>query len=181
MVTDRGLWAKDGNDFIHIQRVIGKNEIKEVSIYQFDAQKKLQAVIFAASGRYNTDTHQWQLSQVDKSLINNEKDITGSQSLLMDWKINLNPEKLGVVSLEPDSLPIRGLYKYVKYLKESGQEASVYQLSMWKKILSPLVAVMMLMALSFILGRCEVWQWGKSIDGISGGFIFICSMRVLVI
>lgn len=174
MVTDRGLWAKDGNNFIHIQRVINQNDIKEISIYQFDAQKKLQAVIFAASGRYNSDTHQWQLSQVDKSLIKNEKEITGSQSLLMDWKTSLSPEKLGVVSLEPDSLAIRGLYKYVKYLKESGQEASVYQLSMWKKILSPLsVAVMMLMALSFIFGPLRSVAMGvRVLIGISGGFIF---------
>ncbi|HGJ5875836.1 MAG TPA: LPS export ABC transporter permease LptG [Arsenophonus sp.] len=172
MVTDRGLWAKDGNNFIHIQRVIDKNEIKEISIYQFDAEKKLQAIIFAASGRYNTDTHQWQLSQVDNSLI--KKEITGSQRLLMDWKTNLNPEKLGVVSLEPDSLAIRRLYKYVKYLKESGQEASVYQLSMWKKILSPLsVAVMMLMALSFIFGPLRSVAMGvRVLIGISGGFIF---------
>ncbi|MGP1923597.1 MAG: LPS export ABC transporter permease LptG [Arsenophonus sp. NEOnobi-MAG3] len=174
MVTDCGLWAKDGNNFIHIQRVIDKNEIKEISIYQFDAQKKLQAIIFADSGRYNFDTHQWQLSKVDKSLINNEKEISGSQNLLMDWKTNLNPEKIGVVSLEPDSLAIRGLYKYVKYLKESGQEASIYQLSMWKKILSPLsVTLMILIALLFIFGPLRSVAMGvRVLIGILGGFIF---------
>ncbi|MGP1958694.1 MAG: LPS export ABC transporter permease LptG [Arsenophonus sp. NC-CH8-MAG3] len=174
MVTDRGLWAKDGNNFIHIQHVINKNKIKEISIYQFDAQKKLQAIIFAVSGRYNANTQQWQLSHVYKSLINNGKEISGSQNLLMDWKTNLNPEKLEVVFLDPDSLAIRGLYKYVKYLKESGQEASVYQLSMWKKILSPLsVTVMMLMALLFIFGPLRSVVMGvRVLIGISGGFIF---------
>ncbi|MGP1956352.1 MAG: LPS export ABC transporter permease LptG [Arsenophonus sp. NC-PE1-MAG3] len=174
MVTDRGLWAKDGMNFIHIQRIIDKNKIKEISIYQFNSQKKLQAILFAVSGRYNTNTQQWQLSHVYKSLINNGKEISSSQNLLMDWKTNLNPEKLGVVFLDPDSLAIRGLYKYVKYLKESGQEASVYQLSMWKKILSPLsITVMMLMALLFIFGPLRSVVMGvRVLIGISGGFIF---------
>ncbi|MGP1960024.1 MAG: LPS export ABC transporter permease LptG [Arsenophonus sp. NC-TX2-MAG3] len=174
MVTDRGLWAKDNNNFIHIQRIIDKNKIKEISIYQFDAQKKLQGIIFAVSGRYNANTQHWQLSHVYKSLINNGKEIIGSRNLLMDWKTNLNPEKLEIVFLDPNSLAIRGLYKYVKYLKESGQEASVYQLSMWKKILSPLsVTVMILMALLFIFGPLRNVVMGvRVLIGISGGFIF---------
>ncbi|MGP1930702.1 MAG: LPS export ABC transporter permease LptG [Arsenophonus sp. ET-YP4-MAG3] len=174
IVVNHGLWVKDGNNFIHIQHVINKNKIKEISIYQLDHQKKLQAVIFAASGYYNSDTHHWKLSQIYKLLINNEKEINSSQSLLMNWKTNLNPEKLGIISLEPDSLAIRSLYKYIKYLKDSKQEASVYQLSMWKKSLSPFsVAVMMLMAMSFIFGSLQNVAIGvRVLVGISGGFIF---------
>lgn len=174
IVIDRGLWVKDGNNFIYIQHVVDKNEIKEVSIYEFNPQKKLQAVIFAVSGHYNFNSRQWQLSQVEKSLINNEKEISSSRSLLMDWKTNLSPEKLGIASMEPDSLAIRGLYNYINYLKDSGQEASVYQLSMWKKILSPFSsAVMMLMALSFIFGPLRSVAMGVRVFiGILGGFIF---------
>ncbi|MFP3019144.1 MAG: LPS export ABC transporter permease LptG [Arsenophonus sp.] len=174
MVINSGLWVKDGNNFIHIQHIIDKNKIKEVFIYQFDQEKKLQAVIFAVSGYYNSDTQQWKLSKIDKLLINNKKEIIRSKSLLMDWKTKLTPEKLEIVSLEPDSLSIRDLYKYIKYLKDSGQEASVYQLSMWKKILLPLsVIVMMLMALSFIFGPLRSVSMGiRVLIGISGGFIF---------
>ncbi|MDT9587215.1 MAG: LPS export ABC transporter permease LptG [Candidatus Arsenophonus melophagi] len=175
IAKDYSLWAKDGNDFIHIQHIFAtKNKIKEVSIYQFNAQKKLQAVIFAASGDYNSNTRQWQLSQVDSSWINNKKDIINSQSLVMDWKTNLSPEKLGVVSLGPDALAIRRLYQYIKYLNETGQESAVYTLSMWKKILSPIsVAVMMLMSLSFIFGPLRsVTMGARVLIGILGGFIF---------
>ncbi len=58
-----------------------------------------------------------------------------------------------MVALDPDALSISGLHNYVKYLKSSGQDAGRYQLNMWSKIFQPLsVAVMMLMALSFIFG-----------------------------
>ncbi|WP_348666063.1 LPS export ABC transporter permease LptG [Arsenophonus symbiont of Ornithomya chloropus] len=174
MMTDRGLWAKDGNNFIHIQYIIDKNKIKDISIYQLDKEKKLKAVIFANSGYYNHDTNQWQLIEVNKALIKNKKEITGFYYSLMNWQTTLNPEKLGIVSLNPDSLTISNLYKYINYLQETQQEASAYQLSMWKKIISPLsVACMIFLALSFIFGPLrDVTMGVRVLIGISGGFIF---------
>ncbi|MCX2957144.1 MAG: LptF/LptG family permease, partial [Candidatus Regiella insecticola] len=68
-----------------------------------------------------------------------------------EWKSNLTPDKLGIVSVDPDSLPINGLRDYIQYLKQNKQESLRYQLIMWNKIFSPLsVAVMMLVAQSFI-------------------------------
>ncbi len=90
------------------------------------------------------------------------------------WKTNLTPDKLGVVALDPDALSISGLYNYVKYLKQSGQESKRYQLNMWSKIFSPLsVAVMMLMALSFIFGPLRSVPMGvRVVTGICFGFLF---------
>ena len=174
MVTDQGMWAKDGRDFIYIQRINNSTSIQDVSIYRFDEQQKLQSVMFASSGAYDETNEMWVLSQVDESILSSQQKITGSQRLTVDWKTNLTPEKLGIVSLNADSLSIRGLYQYVSYLKESGQVASVYQLSMWKKILAPLsAAVMMLMAVSFIFGPLRTVPMGvRIISGIVGGFLF---------
>lgn len=174
MVTDQGMWAKDGRDFIYIQRINNSTSIQDVSIYRFDEQQKLQSVMFASSGAYDEKNEMWVLSQVDESILSSQQKITGSQRLTVDWKTTLTPEKLGIVSLNADSLSIRGLYQYVSYLKESGQVASVYQLSMWKKILAPLsAAVMMLMAVSFIFGPLRTVPMGvRIISGIVGGFLF---------
>ncbi|HAJ5766747.1 TPA: LptF/LptG family permease, partial [Escherichia coli] len=83
-------------------------------------------------------------------------------------------DKLGVVALDPDALSISGLHNYVKYLKSSGQDPGRYQLNMWSKIFQPLsVAVMMLMALSFIFGPLRSVPMGvRVVTGISFGFIF---------
>lgn len=72
-----------------------------------------------------------------------------------------------------DALSISGLHNYVKYLKSSGQIRR-YQLNMWSKIFQPLsVAVMMLMALSFIFGPLRSVPMGvRVVTGISFGFIF---------
>ncbi|GBU14278.1 lipopolysaccharide export ABC permease [Enterobacterales bacterium] len=170
--TQSGLWAKDGKDFIYIERVAGDNEITGVNIYHFDDANKLQSVRYASSAAFENGV--WKLSQVDESLLTDPKQITGSQTLTGEWKTNLTPDKLGVVALDPDALSISGLYSYVKYLKQSGQESKRYQLNMWSKIFSPLsVAVMMLMALSFIFGPLRSVPMGvRVVTGICFGFLF---------
>ncbi|ASM00274.1 LPS export ABC transporter permease LptG [Serratia marcescens] len=170
--TKSGLWAKDGNDFIYIERVSGDKELSGVNIYHFNDQRRLETVRYAATASFENGV--WQLSQVDTSDLTDPKQVTGTQTLTGEWKTNLTPDKLGVVALDPDSLSISGLRNYVKYLKQSGQESNRYQLNMWSKIFSPLsVAVMMLMALSFIFGPLRSVPMGiRVVTGISFGFLF---------
>ncbi len=170
--TQSGLWAKDGSDFIYIQRVSGDNELTGVNIYHFDGQDHLLSVRYAATATYEGNL--WRLSQVDESDLTNPKQVTGSQTLTGEWKTNLTPEKLGVVAMNPDSLSISGLHDYSKYLRQSGQESSRYELNMWDKIFAPFsVAVMMLMALSFIFGPLRSVPMGvRVVTGIFFGFVF---------
>ncbi|MCI4068880.1 LPS export ABC transporter permease LptG [Dickeya dianthicola] len=170
--TQSGMWAKDGNDFVYIQRVAGENELVGVNIYHFDKQSKLLSVRYAASAVYENGA--WKLSQVEESDLRDSKQIGGSQTVSGEWKTNLTPDKLGVVALEPDALSIRGLYDYINYLRQSGQEANRYLLNMWSKLFAPLsVAVMMLMALSFIFGPLRSVAAGmRIVIGISFGFLF---------
>ncbi len=111
---------------------------------------------------------------MDESNLTDGKQITGTQTVTGTWKTNLTPDKLGVVALDPEALSITGLRDYVNYLKSSGQDASRYQLNMWSKIFQPLsVAVMMLMALSFIFGPLRSVPMGvRVVTGISFGFLF---------
>ncbi|WP_313108650.1 LPS export ABC transporter permease LptG [Atlantibacter sp.] len=172
--TQQGLWAKDGNSFVYIERVKGDNELGGISIYSFNDQRRLQTVRYAATATFDAENRVWRLSQIDESNLTNSKQITGTQTVTGIWKTNLTPDKLGVVALDPEALSISGLRDYVKYLKSSGQDASRYQLNMWSKIFQPLsVAVMMLMALSFIFGPLRSVPMGvRVVTGISFGFLF---------
>ena len=172
--TQNGLWAKDGNDFIYIERVVGDKELAGVNIYQFNPEQKLLSVRYAASAEFDDDAKLWRLSQVDESDLRDGKQISGNQTISGEWKTTLTPDKLGVVALDPDALSISGLHNYVKYLKASGQDSGRYQLNMWSKVFQPLsVAVMMLMALSFIFGPLRSVPMGvRVVTGISFGFVF---------
>ncbi|GAA0503678.1 LPS export ABC transporter permease LptG [Tatumella terrea] len=172
--TQGGLWAKDGNNFIFIDHIRNESELSGVSIYRFNDQRRLTDVRYAASAVWDKSERQWDLTRVDESNLTDPNQITGSQRVSDVWKTTLTPEKLGVVALDPDSLSIRGLTDYIKYLKQSGQKAGRYQLNLWSKAIQPLsVAVMMLMALSFIFGPLRSVSMGtRVVTGISFGFLF---------
>ena len=116
----------------------------------------------------------WTLSQIEKSDLTQLDKIQTSNTLTMEWKTNITPDKLSIVAFDPDSLSASGLYKYSQYLKSSGQDTKNYDLLFWKKLIKPLsVAVMMLLALSFIFGPLRSVSMGvRVIIGISFGFIF---------
>lgn len=170
--TKSSLWAKDGSCFIYIERILSKKELAGVSIYYFNDRHRLETVRYAATAIFENGA--WHLSKVDTSDLTKEKQVTGTQTLTGEWKTNLTPEKLGVVALNPASLSIKELYSYITYLKQNGQDSNRYQLNIWNKIFLPFsIAVMLLMALSFIFGPLRSVQLGiRIVTGISCGFLF---------
>lgn len=170
--TQSGIWAKDKSDFIYINQVINHHELSGVHIYHFDAHDRLISIRYAATAIFEKGA--WQLSQIDESNLSDTKKIQGSQTLSEKWETSLTPYKLGIVAMDPDSLSIMGLYDYVKYLKQVGQDSDRYELKMWQKIFSPFsITVMILLSLSFIFGPLRSAATGlRIVTGICFGFVF---------
>ncbi len=69
--TQQGLWAKDGNNFVYIERVKGDEELGGISIYAFNENRRLQSVRYAATAKFDPEHKVWRLSQVDESDLTN--------------------------------------------------------------------------------------------------------------
>ena len=89
-------------------------------------------------------------------------------------------DKLGVVTIKPEMLSLRGLTDYVDYLQQNAQDPSRYQLAYWRKVLQPITIVaMLLMALSFIFGPLRsVTMAARVLMGILTGFGFYMANEV---
>lgn len=170
LATSGGFWAKDGENFVYIRHISNENELNYLSIYQFE-QKQLKSITQAERAIYAED--RWQLQQVDKSLLTGDK-VQQEQVPDQSWQTSITPSKLGIVSLKPESLSITGLADYVGFLKETGQDPKRFEITFWRKIYQPLsMAVMMLLAISFIFGPLRSSTMGaKILIGILAGFSF---------
>ena len=60
--TQQGLWAKDGNNFVYIERVKGDEELGGISIYAFNENRRLQSVRYAAAAKFDPEHKVWRLS-----------------------------------------------------------------------------------------------------------------------
>ncbi|WP_286233703.1 LPS export ABC transporter permease LptG [Thalassotalea sediminis] len=173
-----GTWAKDGDYFVHITEVQDTGSLKGIQIYRFDENLKLSSWLAASSAVYQGNA--WQLNDVVDTYIQDET-ISSTTSTTKAWKSTLTPDKLGVVTVKPESLSVRGLLDYLDYLAENDQDPSRYQLAFWRKIVQPItVAVMLLVALSFIFGPLRSVSMGARIMmGIATGILFFITNEVL--
>ncbi|RKS87521.1 lipopolysaccharide export system permease protein [Orbus hercynius] len=171
IATQNSIWAKDGNDYIHIGKVDSTDTIADLDILSVN-NGELTHITHAAYANYKNNS--WQLFDVEKTDLTDPYKVNGVNLFNMPWQTTITPDKLNIVAQDPESLSASGLYQYAKYLKSSGLDPSNYELLFWKKLLKPLsVAVMMLLALSFIFGPLRSVSMGiRVITGIFGGFIF---------
>tara|TARA_B110000881_G_scaffold214219_1_gene226295 strand:- start:741 stop:1805 length:1065 start_codon:yes stop_codon:yes gene_type:complete len=178
IAAKNGIWAKDGDFFLHIGEVEDHGRLKDVQIYRFNEELKLTSWLSADHALYVNKA--WHLSQVKETWITAEK-IT---SETVDNKIitsSLTPEKLGVVTVKPESLSVKGLLNYLDYLDANNQDKSRYLLAFWRKVIQPItVGVMLLVALSFIFGPLRSVSMGARIMmGVFTGILFYVSNQVL--
>ncbi len=173
-----GTWAKDGDYFVHINEVEDTGSLKNIQIYRFNQTLKLESWLSAESAVYQDDA--WQLTNVvDTSISANA--ITSENYRVKRWQSSLTPDKLGVVTVKPESLSVTDLIEYLDYLAENQQDQSRYQLAFWRKLVQPItVAVMLLLALSFIFGPLRSVSMGARIMmGVATGILFFITNQVL--
>ncbi|GLQ71351.1 LPS export ABC transporter permease LptG [Vibrio penaeicida] len=167
-----GVWAKDGGNFIYVGRVNGE-QLQGVNVWFFDEDKKLAHTMFAKEANYASD-RTWEVKDVVKTSFDNDVEISKEKIALQSWTTTLTPDKLAVVTVQPEELPLTELWSYVTYLKDSEQDASRYDLAFWRKATQPIsVGVMMFVAMSFVFGPLRsVTMGARILSGVIAGFGF---------
>lgn len=175
--SEQLVWAKDGEHFVSIGQVLSRERLRDISIFNFRDDLTLQSITYAQSGRF--DESGWWLNDVNVTQFS-ETQVTDEHQTRLRWDSTLTPDKLGIVAVKPEALSIRGLYDYIGYLENNDQDASRYELALWRKILQPVsVGVMLLMALSFIFGPLRsVTMGARVIMGVLVGFGFFITNEV---
>lgn len=174
---EQGVWAKDGASFINIKEVSENGDLFGISVFEFDDNHKLTTQITAEFGKFSEDN--WLLTNV--TLQNwKAKQIETRKYDSKPWPTSLTPDKLGVVLVKPEKMPISELIDYLNFLKQNEQDAARYELALWRKVFQPFnVAVMLLLALSFIFGPLRsVTMGARIILGILTGFSFFLFDRI---
>ena len=176
--TKRGLWHRQGEEFIHINSVQPNGVLLGVTRYRFDDERRLLSASFARRAQYQGDY--WQLENVATTLLHEDRSEV-LQAPSERWDVELTPQLLGTVVVEPEALSMTGLWRYIHYLGEQGLNNSRYWLAFWTKALQPLVtATLVLLAISFIFGPLRSVTLGQRLfTGVLVGFIFRIAQDML--
>ncbi|AXS81419.1 LPS export ABC transporter permease LptG [Dechloromonas sp. HYN0024] len=169
---ESGLWIKDGRSFINIRKVNPDASLEGVRIYRFTAENALESVTEAAAGRFQLPD-QWLLKGVQKTVLAADRSHVESSDE-MAWQSAVNPDLLSILTVAPERMSLYGLYNYNRHLVENRQKAERYQIALWKKLVYPLTALVMV-ALALPFGYSHDRVGGVSLKifaGVMMGILF---------
>ncbi len=166
-----GVWARSQNDILHIERVQNDQSLIGITLFRLNENLSIQDKIVADSAIFINGA--WQFKQVKIESFG-EQQIALSELETWDWRGQVNPEHIAVLSLEPEMLSLRGLHEYQQYLENNHLDSGRFRLEFWRKIAQPItLAIMMVLASSFIFGPMRLVSMGaRLMTGIVVGFGF---------
>ena len=175
--TDYGLWARDGDTFIHVRNVEYDGRLVDINLYTLSDAGSLDKQLHADTARYNGEV--WLLQNVKQSYINH----SGIQQKVLpqlEWQTLLDPELVSIVSLEPMNLAVWKLLDYIHYLRSNGLESKQYELAMWNKLIAPFtILAMVLLAVPFVFRSQRQTSIGLQIVlGFLVGTVFYIASRL---
>jgi lipopolysaccharide export system permease protein len=158
--------------FVNIRKVSPDSDLEDVRIYEFDDQMHLRSISEADTGKH-VRGNTWQLSGVQRTEFTAE----GAQVEKLgtiEWNTVITPDMLAVLLVRPEKMSAWALFQYTRHLAKNHQRTERYEIAMWKKIVYPFAAlVMMGLALPFAYILVRAGGVGaKLFAGIMLGVLF---------
>jgi len=185
-----GIWIKDTvrdedgraqrQRFVNVGQLDPSGKMHDIRVYEFDNDFRLVGVLSAPSGNFSGGDL-WSLDEVTELDITTA-DVRETEAIRVqrkiaeqrEWTSELTPELLSVMAIAPDRMSAWNLSGYVEHLQSNQQDASRYELALWKKVTYPMaVLVMMALALPFAYLHARAGSIGvKVFAGIMLGVAF---------
>lgn len=161
MKTKYGFWARDGNSYVNIRKILPGDRIEQIYIYEFDDEDKLRSSIFANEAEY-TD-QQWLLTDIQQTIIGDDE-ITNQTLKRARWDSLLDPEMINFVIVKPQFLTIWGLIKYIDFLEQNAQDTLLYEQALWSKLIKPFsIIAMILLAILLVHSNSRYTAVGQRV------------------
>ena len=155
-----GAWIKEHADTPEGERSYSINVasaeagtiLRQVRIFEFDADGRLLSRISAAEAKVHADGR-WTLTDVERTRWRDAGVAsTARQEQLgsLDWKSTLSPKLVAAAVLPVTTMSTVELWRYIDHLAENEQTAQLQKIQFWKRALYPFACLVMIaLALPF--------------------------------
>jgi lipopolysaccharide export system permease protein len=169
--TGYEIWSRSGDTYINAREVLPDGRLGDVSIFEFEPQRRLRQATHADMAIFQGDS--WLLQGVEQSRFGESSIQIAKHDRLVRPNL-LTLTVLDVLSVKPHMLPAWDLWRYVVFLKRNGQDAATYEMAFWGKLVAPLVTLVMLfLSIPFVFGPLRSVGIGQRIfTGSLIGIVF---------
>ena len=171
MKTKYGFWARDGNSFINIRKILPGNVIEEIYIYEFDDEDRLRNSISANNARYIDD--RWVLEGVERTIIDGAG-VRREEYKTAAWESWVNDDLINLVIINPQFMSLWNLYSSIRVLKSNSQNAATYEQALYGKLIRPFTIIaMIVLSIPLVAARSRAGGLGQhAFTGALIGVIF---------
>ncbi len=177
ITSEFGFWYREGDRYMHFDRIEPDGTLFGVTHYLFDANGKMTRTLYAEAGDFRTEDPArtwWDLRHVSVTDLSDNTVVAEVRDHVR-WDTALNPDVLqSEILVRPDKLSIMGLTKKIRFLQNQGLNSIPHQLAFWQKSLQPLATIaLVFVAITFIVGPLrEVSMGVRVVAGLMTGITF---------
>jgi lipopolysaccharide export system permease protein len=167
-----GFWIHYRDRFVNIDRLLYGRIPADIEIFELGPERRLENYMEAAQADIS-DPERWLLEDLLVKKLEGGRLVT-QQLPELRWKSYLTAEQIRLLEIPPAAMSPSQSYRYVRYLKDTGQEADRYELALWQKLTLPLATgAMILLAIPFAFGLPRLVSIGKRIGlALGSGLAF---------
>ena len=172
-------WVKDGNVFLHLERVNSDFEFGSLYVFRFDDKNELASIAIAENAGISNDDR-WLLENFRETRFQRNGVQTVESSMAIE-SFEVNAEMLGSAMAKSTSLSARGLLSYIDYLKRNDLDARIYESELWHRAArTASVMIMPMLALAFVFGSLRTGGAGaRLMIGVGIGLAYYLASEML--
>lgn len=174
----RGMWMRDGNAMVNIQRPVLSADLgvqsiafQNVVIYHF-GEDGLEQVTRAGSASH--DGSEWTLQGVNRVRLSEDGAET-SWTAEETWSTSVRPDLLDAAVSRPRSLSIRSLWEFMGYMEQNELDDRVYRTAFFDRVLYPFTVIALVLAgMPFVFAQARSQSVGARLFfGMTVGGLFM--------
>jgi len=172
-------WVRDGNTFLHIERVNADSEFSNLLLFDFDESGGLEAILRAENGGID-DNERWVLENIRETRFIDRNVVVTEAPTVME-NVAVSAEMLGNSMAKPSSLSARGLLSYIAYLEQNALDSRNYETELWYRVArTAAVLIMPMLALAFVFGSLRSGgAGGRLLIGVVIGLAYYLASEML--
>ncbi len=172
-------WIKDGRIILNVDRLEGEDQAGGIYIFGLGDDQNLTSIATATSASVDAG-QRWALEDYRETRLADDR-LEAVVARQYVRETGVSPAVLSLSVIEPESLPARGMLRYVRYLQRNGLDPDRYEVALWSRLgLTASVAVMAVLGLPFVFGSLRsVGAGQRMLVGVLLGAGFFIGSRTL--
>jgi len=183
VATGDASWVKEGSRIVSAAEQSSDNMFGGLYVYVLrsdpDGRQHLDSFGHADSATLIAP-RRWRLENLARSTLSADG-VVAEHMRHVEVTSDINPQFLGLAVVEPSSLPVRGIQRYLRHLRANALDTRAYEVALWARLARMASVILVcVLAVPFVFGSLRSAGTGaRLLLGVGIGVLFLLISRMV--